>query len=194
MFTEQCGFKEIKTRIRSMIPQPLLIAIYNAGMYCSNLEGDFMELGCHNGGVSFMLSSLLRDNHKLHAFDSFVGFHNIAEQDGGFPYREDYKSDYNNVCSYLDNTKCIIYKGWVEDTLTNVSDKQFSLIHFDMDTYSSTKFALNFLWDKVVSGGVVVFDNYLHWMGEKRAVDEFFGDLFKYNHWLLSPQLGVVKP
>jgi len=46
----------------------------------------------------------------------------------------------------------------------------------DTDWYASTKMELEVLWPKLVPGGVLIIDDYGHWSGCRKAVDEFFKD------------------
>ena len=50
---------------------------------------------------------------------------------------------------------------------------RISLLHFDCDLYRPTITALQCLWDLVVPGGIVAFDEYgiAPWEGESLAVD-----------------------
>jgi len=48
-----------------------------------------------------------------------------------------------------------------------------ALLRLDGDWYESTKICLDGLYNHVVPGGVVVIDDYGHWEGCRRAVDEF---------------------
>jgi hypothetical protein len=65
----------------------------------------------------------------------------------------------------------------VEETLQDLSNipKQISLLRLDTDWYASTKVELEMLYPRVVSGGVIIIDDYGHWEGARRAVDEYFG-------------------
>ena len=56
---------------------------------------------------------------------------------------------------------------------------KINLVHIDVDLYEPTKVALEQCWPLMVSGGVVVLDEYafLEWPGETQAVDEFIGSL-----------------
>jgi hypothetical protein len=65
-------------------------------------------------------------------------------------------------------------KGLVEDTLPHNSLKKISILRVDTDWYSSTKHILNSLYEKVVIGGVIIFDDYESWEGARAAVNEFF--------------------
>ena len=79
---------------------------------------------------------------------------------------------------------------------------RISLLHFDVDLYDPTLFALEQLWDLVVPGGVVVFDEYglPPWGGEAKAVDTFFksrgitGLRINKFPWSLTPNGFLVKP
>lgn len=51
---------------------------------------------------------------------------------------------------------------------------KIALLHVDVDVYRPTKTVLDHLYDKVVRGGLIVFDDYGTLPGETQAVDEFF--------------------
>ena len=67
-------------------------------------------------------------------------------------------------------------KGDVEKTLNEIKNipEKISLLRLDTDWYKSTKKELEVLYEKVSSGGVIIIDDYGHWGGSKKAVDEFF--------------------
>ena len=72
-------------------------------------------------------------------------------------------------------------KGDVCDTLKkpdNVPDK-ISVLRLDTDWYESTKAELEVLYPKLSNGGVLIIDDYGHWEGARKAVDEYFS-LQKY--------------
>jgi hypothetical protein len=51
---------------------------------------------------------------------------------------------------------------------------KISLLHLDVDVYQPSVVILNSLYDKVVKGGLIVFDDYGTVSGETSAIDEFF--------------------
>ena len=65
-------------------------------------------------------------------------------------------------------------KGKVENTLPEYAPKQISLLRLDTDWYESTKHELTHLFPRLVSGGVLILDDYGYWAGAKKAVDEYF--------------------
>ena len=54
----------------------------------------------------------------------------------------------------------------------NVPEK-IALLRLDTDWYNSTKIELEVLWDKLIVGCPCIIDDYGHWQGCKKAVDEF---------------------
>jgi O-methyltransferase len=47
-----------------------------------------------------------------------------------------------------------------EDTGNQVQDRVFRFCHVDVDVYQSAKDVVEWLWPRLVSGGLVVFDDY----------------------------------
>jgi len=63
--------------------------------------------------------------------------------------------------------------GLFQDTVPSAPIESISLIHLDGDWYESVKVCLDSLYDKVSNRGVIQFDDYGHWAGARKAVDEF---------------------
>ena len=59
---------------------------------------------------------------------------------------------------------------------------EIAVLRLDGDWYESTKICLDKLYDRVIEGGIIIIDDYGHWVGAKKAVDNFRN---KYN--ILSP-------
>lgn len=85
--------------------------------------------------------------------------------------------------------------GKVEDTLPASAPAAVALLRLDTDWYSSTRHELIHLFPRVVPGGVVIIDDYGHWMGARKAVDEYLSDngikMF-LNRIDYSGRLGIV--
>jgi len=66
--------------------------------------------------------------------------------------------------------------GNVMDTLKDTSTipEKIAILRLDTDWYESSKFELEQMYDRVVDGGVIIFDDYYHWDGQRRATDDFF--------------------
>ena len=65
-------------------------------------------------------------------------------------------------------------KGKVEDTIPKQIPSTIALLRLDTDWYESTKHELVHLFPLLVPGGVLIIDDYGHWQGARKAVDEYF--------------------
>jgi O-methyltransferase len=64
-------------------------------------------------------------------------------------------------------------KGKVEDTIPTSGPEKIAILRLDTDWYESTAHELKHLCPRLVSGGFLIVDDYGHWAGARRAVDEF---------------------
>jgi hypothetical protein len=63
----------------------------------------------------------------------------------------------------------------------NIPEK-IAVLRLDTDWYESCKAELEALYDNVVVGGVIIFNDYYHWDGQRRATDEYFKSInINYN-------------
>jgi hypothetical protein len=67
-------------------------------------------------------------------------------------------------------------QGDVAETLNaaQLLPKDISVLRLDTDWYESTKVELEILYPKLSTGGFLIVDDYGHWEGSRRAVDEYF--------------------
>lgn len=70
----------------------------------------------------------------------------------------------------------------VGDVMETLKDKtkipeKIAILRLDTDWYESSKYELEQMYDNVVSGGVIIFDDYYHWDGQRRATDDFFNKI-----------------
>jgi len=67
-----------------------------------------------------------------------------------------------------------LVRGPVEETLPAAAPGQLALLRLDTDWYESTRHELEQLYPRLAPGGVLIIDDYGHWEGCRRAVDEYF--------------------
>lgn len=68
-------------------------------------------------------------------------------------------------------------KGEVETTIPALEVGDVALLRLDTDFYSSTSTALNFLYPKLVSGGVLIIDDYGTFKGARTATEDYLATL-----------------
>jgi O-methyltransferase len=69
-----------------------------------------------------------------------------------------------------------LVSGPVEETLPGSAPGELALLRLDTDWYESTRHELVHLYPRLVDGGVLIIDDYGHWEGARRAVDEYFAE------------------
>jgi hypothetical protein len=67
-------------------------------------------------------------------------------------------------------------KGKVEQTIPAVLPEQIAVLRLDTDFYESTRHELRHLYPRLVHGGVLIIDDYGHWAGARKAVDEYIAE------------------
>jgi O-methyltransferase len=64
--------------------------------------------------------------------------------------------------------------GPVEETLPEQAPGEVALMRLDTDWYESTRHEMEHLYPRLSSGGVLIVDDYGHWDGARKAVEEYF--------------------
>jgi O-methyltransferase len=79
----------------------------------------------------------------------------------------------------------VVHEGWFQDTIApaRAEIESIALLRLDTDFYAGTRCCLEGLFDLVVEGGVVIFDDYGCYDGCRLAVDEFLGNV-RPSHFL----------
>jgi hypothetical protein len=67
----------------------------------------------------------------------------------------------------------VFVEGKVEDTIPRVLPGPIGLLRLDTDWYASTRHEMEHLMPLLVSGGVLIVDDYFRWAGNRQAVDEW---------------------
>lgn len=158
-----------------------------------NLPGNVIELGVFKGSslIRFATYRELFENtnsRKIIGFDMFGEFPDTNYEDDK-KIRQKFITEAGQGLSIDELQECFNYKninnielikGDINKTLPQYVEKnpqlRVSLLHIDTDIYEPAKTALNYLYDKIVRGGVIIFDDYATFPGETKAVDEFFKD------------------
>ena len=189
-----------KIRGTTLVTDDRCHIIYSLCQNCVHLRGDFAECGTYKGGTAFLIADTIKacaGGRQLHLFDTFTGMPNTAiegidaHKAGGFADTSPY-----SVKRYLSQFPFIVFHpGFIPDTFSGVKDKSFSFVHVDVDIYQSALDCCEFFYQRMVKGGVIVFDDYgfPECKGERKAVDEFFIDKREKPVVLPTGQCLVIK-
>ncbi len=189
---------------------PLYVGVGNLGRYLAIYEivkaqmvvaGDFAEFGSWRGANLMFTTKVLQilDPHgskRVHCFDSFEGLPEFAAEDGADGDRVGmYRGSLDELKAFIElygfGDTITIHQGRIEQTFPKFleGDKgaSLSLIYFDADLYEPAVVALKFGHERLMKGGVIVFDEWNSplWPGEGLAVREFLdthGDCYEPEH------------
>jgi O-methyltransferase len=158
------------------------------------ISGDIVECGVYRGGSVMAAALTLLDlksfGRHLYLFDTFEGMPDSGKDDvdsSGVPAREQWETA--RCYAGLDEVRKAVLgtgypeenvhfiKGMVEDTVPAQSPEAIALLRLDTDWYQSTKHELIHLYPRLVDRGVLILDDYGHWQGARKAVDEFVATL-----------------
>ena len=188
----------------TMVSESRLISTFLSTKYIleNNIPGDLIECGVWRGGNSIGIKYLLekyKSDKKLYLFDTFKGMTEPTKFDVSIQdeisarekYEKSIKTNYNEWCfcplsevkenfikAKLSLENIIFIEGPLEDTLLNEKNipGKISLLRLDTDWYESTRVGIEKLFPKLSSKGITLIDDYGHWGGAKKAIDDFFGE------------------
>lgn len=172
----QLLLKEVEGRI--LITRDRSFMLYQLARYANRKKGEIAEVGVFKGGTGKLIAKSC-PNKIIHLFDTFSGLPkgdpSIEHfEEGGFS-----ETSFESVQEFFkDCDNVVFHPGFFPDTADAIKDKSFCLVYIDADIYQSIKDCLEFFYDKMVLGGIMLFDDY-GWErcpGVKKAMTEFLID------------------
>lgn len=151
--------------------------IFNLVRETNKIPGDISEVGVYQGGSAKIICEA-KDKKKLHLFDTFqLGLLDVSERDDEAIKNLVFKSTKEQVQTLLKEYENVFfYEGQFQETGHNLQKTRFSFVHLDVDTYKTMKYCLEFFYEKMNIGGVILSHDYGMLAGIQRAFDEFFED------------------
>lgn len=163
-------YKSIINQGVTMITEERFETILQHKDHVLSLDGDIVECGVWKGGMSIFLSKIF-NNKNMWVCDSFEGCQDPQNGKYSFPgerhakglYAIDLETVKNNFKLFgaLDEPRVSFLQGYVKDTLepSICPIQKISLLRIDVDSYSATLEVLDYLYPKVVPGGLIIFDD-----------------------------------
>jgi predicted O-methyltransferase YrrM len=165
------------------------------------IPGDIVECGVWRGGSSMAMAlALLRlsdTGRTLWMYDTFQGMTDPTDADkshGGIdaeellnaakeheaPERslvlayaslEDVRNNMRTTGYPMNRIRFV--EGSVEQTIPGTLPGRIALLRLDTDWYESTRHELIHLYPRLSPDGILIIDDYGHWQGARKAVDEY---------------------
>jgi len=192
-----------------------VLAHYELYKQVLDLPGAFVECGVFKG-ASFSRFAMFREllsnpySKKMIAFDIFGEFPETEYEDD-FKKRESFiqgagshgisPEQLEKVLEHKNVNKNIdIVKGDIVETVPQYikdhPELKISILNLDTDIYEPAVTILEHLYPRIVSGGILILDDYGIFPGETAAVDEYFADKdiqIKKFSFAMTP-CYIVKP
>src|SRR5262249_51478675 len=171
-----------------------LYGLFKATEYVQvhKIPGAIVECGVWLGGSVMLAAETLHQlgctDRDFHLFDTFTGMTAPTQFDVDLVGVE--QSTLPQVAlnwdSCIEQTKANLrktsypfdrfhfFQGPVEETIPSGAPGRIALLRLDTDWYESTRHELEHLYPRLVSGGVLIIDDYGHYRGARKAVDEYF--------------------
>jgi len=153
-----------------------------AANQAKNLEGDFVECGVNTGMFARMIINFINFDKlekSYYLLDTFCGMSEkySSEKEMIRSKKMGYTKDiYESVKETFKDFKNVkIIKGAVPDTLEEVKSSKVAFLSIDMNCVLPERAALEYFWDKLVKGGIIILDDYGFpgHLEQKQAHDDF---------------------
>ena len=141
--------------------------------------GHFVEVGVYRGGSAWYLAQAAREKRaRLLLFDTFTGIPFEAPDDS------------NHVGEFGDTSAASVqaaipdaelFVGIFPETLPRDLDG-IAFVHSDCDQYKSVRTVIDYLWPRMVPGGIMTFDD-MNTTGGRRAIEETFPERHQFFGW-----------
>lgn len=169
-----------------------------AATHAARLDGDFVECGVSTGIVSRAVVDYVDFNalgKTFYLFDTYEGIPESQMSETERPLAVSKNERHYFDCLTLVEQNFAAYpnvkpvKGAVPESLDEVDIGRVAYLHIDMNIAAPEVAALEYFWDRMVTGGIIVFDDYasLAHRSQKAALDPVVS---KFGATILSMPTG----
>ena len=183
----------------------------------AGVPGIIVEAGCALGGSTVVLGLAKRPDRPLRAYDVFGLIPPPSDADGDdiqaryqtvvrgesrgiggdkyYGYEDNLRDKVaNTLRSFgldLEARRIELIEGLFQDTLR--LEESVALAHIDADWYESVRTCVERIEPLLSRGGILVIDDYDHWSGCRKAVDEYFADKRDRYDFVRRGRLHIVR-
>jgi Macrocin-O-methyltransferase (TylF) len=183
----------------------------------AGVPGIIVEAGCALGGSTVVLGLAKRPDRPLRAYDVFGLIPPPSDADGDdiqaryqtvvrgesrgiggdryYGYEDNLRDKVaNTLRSFgldLEARRIELIQGLFQDTLW--PEAAVALAHIDADWYQSVRTCVERIEPRLSRGGMLVIDDYDHWSGCRKAVDEYFAEKRDRYDFVRRARLHIVR-
>ena len=188
---------KVRAENLTYLDRSALIDLATLARRMGSTRGVILEAGSALGGSAIVLAAAKAQRTPLHLYDVFGTIPPPTDADGEaaarrfeeitagksagiggdvyYGYRSDLvdgvRAEFRRAGLDPEGNAVSFHPGLFDETLD--VREPVVLAHLDCDWYDSVQVCLERIWPNLVDGGTVVIDDYQHWEGCRRAVDDF---------------------
>ena len=136
-------------------------------VHAINNSVSFLEVGVWRGGTAGIIGkklALLNSQIPFYLADTFTGIVKATDKDEFYNGGEHADTTFETVNTLMKDTYSnykILTGIFPNDTAIKIGvDEKFGLCHIDVDVYQSAKDIVDWIWDRLIIGGMIIFDDY----------------------------------
>jgi len=176
-------FRETYRQIQgfTLVDEMRLYELWQLTSQLAAVPGDILEVGVWRGGSGCLVASESQrtgSSARVFLCDTFSGVVKASVEDpiySGGEHGDTSPEIVRALAGHLGLENVDVLVGtFPDETGTAIEDRQLKLCHLDVDVYDSTRAAAEWVWPRLVDGGIIVVDDYGGdgMDGVQRAVDE----------------------
>jgi O-methyltransferase len=144
-------------------------------------EGDCIEIGVWRGGTGCLMAKRVQKlnlTSEVFLCDTFSGVVKAGELDAGYvggEHADTAESTVRDLARRIGVTVQVLRGVFPEETGAQLENRVFRFCHVDVDVYKSARDTTEWIWPRLLSRGIVVYDDYgfQGCDGVRRFVDEW---------------------
>ena len=148
-----------KVKDLTLLDHPRLFSFYYLSNQIKKIDADILDIGCMEGGVGLLLSQNNLKGRTI-MIDTFDGFFDREKLHTGEVFKYEGIEDLKKIIEKLRLKNTFVYKKFFPKDVSHIKIKKIKLCHIDVNTYNSTKNSFNYVKNKMVKNGFIIFDDY----------------------------------
>ena len=194
------GFRKIYEAIsdNTLVDEYRCYELWELAAQVGHLAGSLLEVGVWRGGSGCVIAARAPAK-KVYLCDTFCGVVKVSDKDTSYRGGEHADTSEEAVQALIKKMglqNVAVLRGIFPDDFRREMDaERFCFVHLDVDVYLSAKEVMDFIWPRMPTGGIVVFDDFGFEScgGIPKLIDSYRGDRDKVIVHNLNGHAVLIK-
>ena len=167
--------KSVRRQRNSLLTADESFNILSLARGFAHREGSFIEIGSYKGCSAKIICEIKGDK-KFYVCDTFEGLPEGTTEDRSVYDPKQYACSLESVSEFLkDYPNVVFVKGLFPQSTQGIipKDEKFAFAHIDVDLYEGTFQGIEYLYPRMIPGGVIISHDFATLAGVRQAVYEF---------------------